>query len=46
MKDRVLGERLEFYVRGTSSPLELVISEIGQDQVMGQLGLPKEGTAR
>lgn len=46
MKDRVLGERLEFYVRGTSNPLELVISEIGQDQVMGQLGLPKEGTAR
>ncbi|MBF8304915.1 MAG: hypothetical protein HW398_103 [Acidobacteria bacterium] len=46
MKDRVLGERLEFYVRGTSTPLELVISEIGQDQVMGQLGLPKEGTAR
>ena len=46
MKDRVLGERLEFYVRGASTPLELVISEIGQDQVMGQLGLPKEGTAR
>ena len=46
MKDRVLGERLEFYVRGTNSPLELVVSEIGQDQVMGQLGLPKEATAR
>ena len=46
MKDRVLGERLEFFVRGTNTPLDLVISEIGQDQVMGQLGLPKEATAR
>jgi hypothetical protein len=46
MKDRVLGERLEFYVRGFASPLELVISEIRQDQVSGQLGLPPDGLPR
>jgi len=46
MKDRVLGERLEFYVRGFSNPLELVISEIRQDQVSGQLGVPSQELSR
>lgn len=46
MKDRVLGERLEFYIRGVSHPIELVVSEIRQDQVLGHLGLPKQGVSR
>ena len=46
MKDRVLGERLEFYISGVSLPLELVISEIRKDQVVGKLGLPQDGIRR
>ena len=46
MKDRVLGERLEFYISGVSLPLELVISEIRKDQVVGKLGLPKDEIRR
>ncbi len=42
MKDRVLGERVEFYSSGIEYPLELVVSEILKDQVAGHLVLPKE----
>ena len=44
VKDRVLGERLEFYIRGYNNPLEVVISDIQQDRVIGQLALPGEQT--
>ena len=46
MKDRVLGERVEFYASGIEDPLELVVSEILKDQVAGQLVLPKETVQR
>jgi hypothetical protein len=46
IKDRVLGERLEFYIREFTNPLELVVSEIRRDQVLGQLGVPVAGTLR
>lgn len=43
MKDRVLGEKIEFYISGVEGPLELVVSEIQQDRVSGQLALPASG---
>jgi len=40
IKDRVLGEKVEFYISGVEGPVELVVSEIQQDSVSGQLVLP------
>lgn len=41
MKDRALHEPVEFYLAGVSVPLELVVSEIYQDEIVGRLALPR-----
>ncbi|HEY4682028.1 MAG TPA: hypothetical protein VIH17_02115 [Candidatus Acidoferrales bacterium] len=46
MKDRALQEQVEFYVSGFAFPLEMVVSEIRQNEVVGYLALPKEGAKR
>lgn len=40
VKDRALGERVDFYVAGHEQPLELVVSDIRQDQISGRLAIP------
>ena len=40
MKDRMLGERVAFFISAVDGPLELVVSDIQQDHVSGQLTLP------
>ncbi len=40
LKDRALHEAVEFYAPGVAVPLELVVSEIGRDRVVGKLALP------
>jgi hypothetical protein len=44
MKDRVLGERVAFFISAVDGPLELVVSDIQQDHVSGQLALPASGS--
>ena len=46
LKDRVLGEKMEFYASGFKAPLELVVSDIFKDEIAGQLVLPKEVAQR
>src|SRR3989338_4259723 len=43
MKDRALGERVEFYIAGEDAPLELVVSEILADRISGNLAVPTSG---
>jgi chromosome segregation ATPase len=46
-KDRGVNEPLQFYVsKGGKQPYELVVNEIGKDQVTGYLATPKDTTAR
>lgn len=44
-KDRTVGEPVQFYVRGSRAPYEIVIFEVGKDQVKGYLSAPKSGSA-
>ena len=46
MKDRALQEPVEFYMSGFAVPLEMVVSEIRENEVVGYLALPKEGMKR
>jgi hypothetical protein len=46
MKDRVLGERVSFYIGGLDDPLELVVSEIAPNMVFGKLAVPPSGSTR
>ena len=46
LKDRALNEAVRFYIQGLTEPLELVVSEIGKNQVAGKLVLPKTETTR
>jgi len=46
MKDRALGERVEFYISGADEPLELVVSEILPDRIVGKLALPASAELR
>ena len=46
LKDRALNEGVRFYIQGVTEPLELVVSEIGKNQVAGKLVLPKTETTR
>ena len=40
-KNRSVDEPIYFYTRGTHTPLELVINEVGKDKVTGYLSAPK-----
>src|ERR1700719_1817796 len=40
-KDRAINEPIYFYTRGTRSPLEFVVNQIGKDKVVGYMSVPK-----
>jgi hypothetical protein len=44
-KDKTAGEPVQFYVRGGSRmpPYELVVFDVGKNQISGYLSTPKEG---
>jgi hypothetical protein len=44
-KDRTAGEPVQFYVRGSRAPYEIVIFDVGKDTVKGYLSTPKSATA-
>jgi cell division protein FtsB len=46
-KDRTAGEPVQFYVKGSSrlSPYEVVVFDVGKNQITGYLSTPKEGSA-
>ena len=46
-KDRTAGEPVQFYVKGTArySPYELVVFDVGKNQITGYLTTPKSGGA-
>jgi peptidoglycan hydrolase CwlO-like protein len=46
-KDKTAGEPVQFYVRGGSRmpPYELVVFDVGKNQISGYLSTPKEGGA-
>jgi len=46
MKDRAAHEPVEFYLSGVQLPLEVVVSDIGKDWVLGYLSMPKEAVQR
>ena len=46
-KDRGVNEPLQFYVaKGGKLPYELVVNEVGKDQITGYLATPKDTTPR
>jgi len=45
-KDRGINEPLQFYVAKAKQPYELVVNEIGKDQITGYLATPKDTTPR
>lgn len=46
-KDKTAGEPVQFYVKGTArySPYELVVFDVGKNQITGYLSTPKSGGA-
>ncbi len=44
-KDKTLNEPVQFYVKGSRAPYEVVVFEISKDQVVGYLSTPKEMAA-
>jgi cell division protein FtsB len=46
-KDKTSGEPVQFYVKGVSrmSPYEIVVFDVGKNQITGYLATPKEGGA-
>jgi len=40
-KNRSVDEPIYFYTRGTRSPLELVVNQVGKDKLVGYLSVPK-----
>jgi predicted nucleic acid-binding Zn-ribbon protein len=46
-KDRTAGEPVQFYVKGTArmAPYEIVVFDVGKNQITGYLSTPKEGGA-
>ena len=40
-KNRSVDEPIYFYTRGTRSPLELVVNQVGKDKIVGYLSVPK-----
>ena len=45
-KNRAIDEPIYFYTRGTRSPLELVVNQIGKDKVVGYMSVPKAQAAQ
>jgi hypothetical protein len=45
-KDKGVNEPLQFYVAKAKQPYELVVNEIGKDQITGYLASPKDTTPR
>ena len=41
LKDRVLGEPVEVFLSGNGTPIELLVSEIGKDRIVGTLAVPQ-----
>jgi len=44
-KDRTAGEPIQFYVHGVRAPYEIVVFDVGKDQVKGYLSTPKSAAA-
>lgn len=46
-KDKTAGEPVQFYVKGSSrlAPYEIVVFDVGKNQINGYLATPKEGAA-
>jgi cell division protein FtsB len=44
-KDRTVGEPIQFYVHGVRAPYEIVVFDVGKDQVKGYLSTPKAAAA-
>jgi chromosome segregation ATPase len=44
-KDRTAGEPIQFYVHGVRAPYEIVVFDVGKDQVKGYLSTPKSPAA-
>src|SRR6266436_5085756 len=46
-KDRTAGEPVQFYVKGSSrmAPYEIVVFDVGRNQINGYLATPKDGSA-
>ena len=45
-KDKGINEPLQFYVAKAKQPYELVVNEVGKDQITGYLATPKDTTPR
>jgi hypothetical protein len=45
-KDKGINEPLQFYVAKAKQPYELVVNEVGKDQITGYLTTPKDTTPR
>jgi len=45
-KDKGINEPLQFYVAKAKQPYELVVNEVGKDQITGYLAAPKDTTPR
>lgn len=45
-KDKGINEPLQFYVARAKQPYELVVNEVGKDQITGYLSAPKDTTPR
>ncbi len=43
-KNRSSNEPIYFYTRGSRTPLELVINQVGKDRIVGYLSVPKSNT--
>jgi len=44
-KDKTAEEPVQFYVRGARAPYEIVVFDVGKDDVKGYLSAPKSATA-
>ncbi|MGB6199830.1 MAG: hypothetical protein WBF35_09810 [Candidatus Acidiferrales bacterium] len=45
-KNRAVDEPIYFYTRGSRTPLELVVNQIGKDKITGYLSVPKSTPAQ
>jgi septal ring factor EnvC (AmiA/AmiB activator) len=43
-KDKTVGEPVQFYVKGSRVPYEIVVYDVGKDRITGYLSTPKDGT--
>lgn len=44
-KDKTVDELMQFYVRGSRAPYEIVVFEVSKDKITGYLSTPKDVTA-